>query len=234
METQIVGHTTSLMDGFSDHLLCSYYAKLCYRSFDLNSNSNLTRIREAEETLKGVIDSGHGSVLEHFSVNFVSYGVSRVFTHELVRHRVGTAYSQTSGRYCTVEDAELVLPPVLSEIKLPSGASISDDMNAMLAVIKDRVAIYRQAAGLDDATFERKKELTSAFRRLMPNGANNEIGWTMNIRSLRNVIEMRTSPHAEWEIREVFRHVAALILKRWPVFMYGGQCVNGHWTGLCI
>lgn len=95
--------------------LVSFYAKLCYKSLVEGKNANVTKIREIEENLKGVIKSGHGSVFEHVSLNFVTTDCSRVFTHELVRHRVGTAFSQTSGRYVAIDKIDLVLPPELDD-----------------------------------------------------------------------------------------------------------------------
>src|SRR5688500_12421245 len=74
-------------------ILCSFYAKLCYKSLKLGDNKNVTRVRDIVDNFKSVVDSGHGSVLEHVNFNFVITDCSRVFTHELVRHRVGTAFS---------------------------------------------------------------------------------------------------------------------------------------------
>lgn len=216
--------------------LCSFYAKLCYKSLVLGKNANVSRVRDIQDNLESIVKTGHGSVLEHVWLNFITTDCSRVFTHELVRHRVGTAFSQTSGRYCTVEDAELVLPPELEEAivlaaqedesgdKRPA-VSIADDMRILLQLMKDSVAKYRKVLGLDESgcNFDRKKRLTSALRRIMPNGAVNEIGWSVNIRSLRHLIEMRTSRHAEWEIRAVFAEVAKIVEERWPLMLYGAE-----------
>ena len=50
--------------------------------------------RQCRDTLKNIIEVGHGSVLEHATFNFILTGVSRSFTHELIRHRGGFAFSQ--------------------------------------------------------------------------------------------------------------------------------------------
>ena len=80
--------------------LCSMYAKMCYNALTVGKNANVTRTRGIQDNLAVCFEHGHGSVFEHVQFNFVFHNVSRVFTHELVRHRVGTAFSQTSGRYC--------------------------------------------------------------------------------------------------------------------------------------
>ena len=48
--------------------------------------------------IRMVIENGHHSVLEHPSATFRITGVSRSFTHQLVRHRL-CAFSQRSQRY---------------------------------------------------------------------------------------------------------------------------------------
>lgn len=245
--------STGQMDFWADYLeavldeinpgmaLVSFYAKLCYRSLVVGKNSNISRVRGIEQNLIGTLQSGHGSVFEHCWLNFVTTNCSRVFTHELVRHRVGTAFSQTSGRYCTVEDAELVLPPELETIATSDGGSetVADVMRQELVSMKRSVAKLRRMLKLDECgDFAVKKRLTSALRRIMPNGATNEIGWSCNVRSLRHMIEMRTSRHAEWEIRKVFSDVARIVEQRFPLMLHGGksEIVDGlvEWTGLKV
>lgn len=65
--------------------------------------------------LQNILQSGHGSVLEHAVWNFIISGVSRSFSHELVRHRAGWAYSQLSQRYVDESVAEYVVPHDLQE-----------------------------------------------------------------------------------------------------------------------
>ncbi len=68
------------------------YGRVAYKSED--------RITEgsAAKFLKGLIKSGHESVLEHESIS-VRFICDRGVTHELVRHRLA-AYTQESTRYC--------------------------------------------------------------------------------------------------------------------------------------
>ncbi len=65
--------------------------------------------------LEHILQVGHGSVTEHAVWNFVFTGVSRTLTHELVRHRAGTAFSQLSQRYVDESVAEYVVPPDLQQ-----------------------------------------------------------------------------------------------------------------------
>lgn len=204
-------------------VLVSFYAKLCYKSLTEGKNANVTKIRGIEDNLKGVIASGHGSVFEHVWLNFVTTDCSRVFTHELVRHRVGTAFSQTSGRYVAIDDIDLVLPPELrpgdeSPVIKTVIDNLADDIR--IGCVKLRELLISP-----DMPFAEKKRITSAIRRLAPNGQTNEIGWSVNVRALRHLIELRTSQHAEWEIRYVFNEVAELVRSKWPMMLSGGQLV---------
>jgi thymidylate synthase ThyX len=71
--------------------------------------------------------------------------------------------------------------------------------------------------------FAKKKKITSALRRLLPNGQSNEIGFSVNLRSLRHLVMVRTSRHAEWEIREVFSQIYNITKKKYPLLYYGAK-----------
>ena len=92
-------------------LLCEVFGRACYRSFGTGLNPNVTRVRKTNVSyLKNIIEKGDGSVLEHGVVNFFIADASRVFTHELVRHRVGTAISQESLRFVRLTDLDWYAP----------------------------------------------------------------------------------------------------------------------------
>ncbi|MDY0031960.1 MAG: FAD-dependent thymidylate synthase, partial [FCB group bacterium] len=96
--------------------LCEVYGRLCYRSFEPGLNPNVTRVRKGNDTYLGhILEVGHGSVLEHAVLNFVFADVSRVFTHELVRHRAGTAISQESLRYVRLGRLSAYVPTQIRE-----------------------------------------------------------------------------------------------------------------------
>ncbi len=81
-----------------------------------------------------------------------------------------------------------------------------------------------QTMGLKDMKdFARKKKITSALRRIAPNGQSNEIGFTVNLRSLRHTLMLRTSRHAEWEIRLVFNQLYQLLKDKYPMIFYGAK-----------
>lgn len=190
---------------FSDaESLIEISGRMCYKSFDLELNKNLTRIREGnKEYIANILKSRHGSVLEHASVTFALIGVSRIITHELVRHRAGTAFSQESGRFVQIESMRFYYP---------DSYGLSDTVKDVVDEHLTRCALmYKELANKllkDDLTFHEKKKITSALRRLMPDGACTDIVVTANHRSWRHMIEVRTSDGAEEEIRKVYGLIA--------------------------
>lgn len=187
--------------------------RLCYRSFGTGLNPNLTKVRETNrDYIKNIIKVKHGSVLEHGFVNFIFADVSRVFTHELVRHRVGTSISQESLRFVRVEDIGFWCPPLVVEN--------DEAMTLYLQTLRDLEAVQRKLAKIfkieDQASFHGKKRITTHMRRLLPEGLATTIAWGANIRTLRWLISMRTEPGAEEEIRLVFGKVAEILIERYP------------------
>src|SRR5262245_11840544 len=200
--------------GISDgEILTSFFAKLCYASLTVGKNKNISRVRDIPDNLRSTWDQAHGSVWEHVYLNFVATNCSRVYTHEQVRHRVGTAYSHTSGLYVRGDAIDIVFAPILEPVR---------DLGCELQQIIEYY--YRQMVAvmhLDNIKdFTRKKKITAALRRYLPNGQSNEIGFSLNLRSLRHIIQLRTSCHAEWEIREIYSQVYALTKDRWPLLYH--------------
>lgn len=193
--------------------LCEVMGRLCYRSFEPGLNPNVTRVREGNAPyLANIINVGHGSVLEHATLNFIFADVSRVVTHELVRHRAGTAMSQESLRFVRLDSLSAYVPTHIQENE--AGMAIFTKTLEQLEVLQRELAEVYDIENIP--TFAVKKQLTSAFRRVAPIGLATSIGWSCNFRALRHVIEMRTEPHAEEEIRYLFAEVFNVVKDRYP------------------
>ena len=192
-------------------------ARACYKSFGPGLNPNVTRVRPDNRShLGNLVRVGHGSTLEHSFVNFMFCDVSRVFTHELVRHRAGTAISQESLRFVRLEDMGLWTPPSFAGNERAERV-FEDAWRVLEEKYGELIDIAAEMEGrpFDELPFHLKKKYTSAARRLAPIGLATNIGWSCNIRTLRHVIEMRTDPSSEEEIRLVFAKVAEIAIKRW-------------------
>lgn len=218
-------------DGGTDaDVLTEFAGKSCYMSFDKNLNLNLTKVGGRPNSAyiqDGIIGNKHGSVLEHSTVTFFLTNVSRVVTHELVRHRAGTAFSQTSGRYVRSDEIDMYLPDELAVY--PEAVAVFQRANEQM---EDNLAELVRVTGIETMTnFGLKKRLTSAFRRLIGNGQANHLVMTANHRAWRHVIEMRTSVHAEEEIRVIMSDVAQQLKDKFPT-IYGDMSLNnvGEWV----
>jgi len=197
--------------------LVEFEGRLCYRSFEPGLNPNVTRIREGQDIyLENLLASSHGSVLEHATFSFVFHNVSRVVTHELVRHRVGTAISQESLRYVRLKEIPFWFPAWARDDE-----ELMGQCEELLLTLEAHQVWMAEHFGLNEEgiSFAEKKAKTSFMRRFAPGGLATEIGWTANIRTIRNVIEQRTDHGAEEEIRLVFGKVARLMQKEIPVLM---------------
>lgn len=201
--------------------------KLCYMSFDTDLNANLTRTgtRNNHDYLQqGIIATKHGSVLEHTVVNFVLLDVSRVLTHELVRHGDGTAFSQESGRYVRRE-LGMFIPDIIRE-----NPELLEGFIAAAKAIEDNYTKLVALSGINESTdFGWKKKMTSALRRILPEGRANAIFFSANHRALRHIIQMRTDRQAEEEVRRAFVPVFYAMLERYPAIYADGrtEVVNG-------
>jgi thymidylate synthase (FAD) len=207
-------------------LIIEFGGRACYRSWEPGLNPNVTKVRtDRREYFANILRSGHGSVLEHANYSFALRNVSRVLTHELVRHRAGSAFSQESLRYVRLTDIGFRVPPALEPVR-----------ERVLSIVEQLEEFQVSAAselGVDEegVPFHVKKEVTSALRRLAPIGLSTDIIWTANARTLRHVIEMRTAEGAEEELRLVFDRVAHIMSEEAPeLFQDFARQDDGSWV----
>jgi thymidylate synthase (FAD) len=207
-------------------LLVEFGGRACYRSWEPGLNPNVTRVRsDQREYFANLLRSAHGSVLEHASYSFALRNVSRVFTHELVRHRAGSAFSQESLRYVRLTEIGFRVPPALEPVR--------EQVVSIVEQLEEFQVTAAKALGIDEdgVPFHVKKEVTSALRRLAPIGLSTDIVWTANVRTLRHVIEMRTAAGAEEELRHVFDRIARIMLTEAPgLFQDFAQDDEGAWV----
>lgn len=200
--------------------------RLCYMSFmNPRPGGNKAYIQH-------ILESAHGSVLEHGVYNFIITNISRSCTHELVRHRAGWAYSQLSQRYVDESNVDFIEPDEITK---------DDDLHMIwVASIGQAHESYKRLSNklaeefLTNPKFHCKtcngegyidlinyceqckgtginpkkktdlhKAARQAARSVLPNATETKIFVTANCRALRHFIEMRASRYAEPEIRKV-------------------------------
>lgn len=223
-----VAHTVMLEEGVQEYLealeipdwvtdapadaerLVEIMGRGCYRSFQPGMNKNVVKIRDGNRLyVDNILKTRHGSVVEHPADSYIFLDVSRVFTHELVRHRIGDAFSQESLRYVRLDDLKCWYPPAFEDLEGATKEMVKDiwiDTFTGLEKVQKRLAQILDLDNIKD--FKKKKKLTSAMRRLAPIGLATMIGFSANHRAMRFIIEQRTDPAAEEEIRLVFGRVA--------------------------
>ena len=94
--------------------LVSAAAKLCYSRTGAEDILEGLVGDRVDKFLNLLMEMGHQSPIEHAPFTFAVEGVSRVLTHQLVRHRIAS-YSQQSQRYVRLEEFEYIIPPHIEE-----------------------------------------------------------------------------------------------------------------------
>ncbi len=208
--------------------LAEFAGKMCYRSWEPGLNPNVKRVRDDQaEYLENILSMAHGSVLEHVSFTFVLHNVSRVFSHEVVRHRPGTAISQESLRFVRLADIPFWFPEwALADEELMKRAG------TVLEQLEEFQHWMTGHFGLDDegVKMHEKKRKTSFMRRFAPDGVATGLVWTANVRTLRHTIEARTDLGAEEEIRLVFGKIGELMCREAPALFGDYTVTDGMWV----
>lgn len=206
--------------------IVEFMARLCYRSFEPGLNKNVTKVRTNQaDYFENILDSRHGSVLAHAHYSFVFHNVSRVFTHEIVRHSAGTDISQESLRYVRLDHIKFWLPDwVYAE-----GGELLARSTDIIRSLEEHQKWLAQHFKLDDPNinFNDKKAKTSFMRRFAPEGLATSIGMTFNVRALRHILETRHSEHAEEEMRVVMPQLFVLIHQELPL-LFNDYTINGE------
>lgn len=212
MKVKLLSHTPD------PDMLVAAAARVCYSpvgSIEVLENYSE---EEGEGLTKRVLSLGHSSVLEHISFTFAIDGVSRALSHQLVRHRIGTSFSQKSQRYVKERGEEngFVIPPTLEEHPELKEAFV-DACDALMAVYEK----MSEKIPREDA------------RYILPNATCTNLIVTMNARSLLHFFELRCCRRAQWEIRELAETMLAEVREVSPtIFEYAGPTCRT--MGICF
>ena len=165
-----------------------------------------------------LINQGHGSVLEHAVWDLLITGVSRSLTHELVRHRSGTGFSQLSQRYVDESTADFVEPAVIGadpELHEMWLQSIESSHAAYMALV-EKLATRVETTFPDLPRTQRLKMAREAARSVLPNATETKILFSANARALRWIVTLRGGEGAEPEIRRLAVKLARLMREEAP------------------
>src|SRR5215813_9903743 len=184
-------------DAEGGQALAEFAGRACYQSWSKPNPATATN----EGYLRHILEVGHLSVLEHGTVTFYFTGVSRSFTHELIRHR-HFSYSQLSQRYMPQSDAEMVEPAVIAEDPELHRTFLEATEASVRAYTELLAGLEKRLADVPNATL-RRKQARQAARAVLPNATETRIVVTGNYRAWRHFIAMRATEHADVEIRSL-------------------------------
>ncbi len=146
--------------------------------------------QKMQKLIQGVIESGHGSTIEHIVFTFGISGVSRTLSHQLVRHRAGVAFDQQSQRYVKFKGAATMLPATIEDADPELRRRYEEQVDGALGLYGELVG-----AGVpgEDARF------------VFPNATRTNLVMTTNLRALIHMSGLRLCTMAQWEIRRLFQ-----------------------------
>jgi len=153
----------------------------------------------AERFIKMLLSKGHHSVFEHAYATFRISGVSRVFTHQFVRHRL-CSFTQQSQRFVNEANFTYVEP---ESVKKNSEAH-TIFINLMAEAKKAYLAMQKLGIKNEDARF------------VLPNAVESQLVVTANFREWRYIVELRGNKSAQWEIRAVVLEILRLLKQYAP------------------
>jgi thymidylate synthase (FAD) len=188
--------------------LIEFAGRVCYQSWANPSGRTNT------EYIVNLLQQGHLSVIEHASASFFISGVSRSFTHELIRHR-HFSFSQLSQRFVSEEDAAMVEPDVISADPEAHSVFVEAAQHALEAYKRLYEIMREHYAHVEDKTL-RRKLARQAARSVLPNATETQIVVTGNFRAWRHFIRMRATEHADIEIRTVAVEILRLLQQHAP------------------
>jgi thymidylate synthase (FAD) len=174
--------------------LVEFAGRICYMSFGARQSPKNNR-----EYILNLIRSGHESVLEHVSWTFLLTGVTRSFTHQLVRHRVGMAFSQLSQQYHDEADANFVTPEGLDR----HPEALRAWMESVNTARRAYQMIYSALSSENGHSKESTRAVRSAARSILPNATETKIVLTANGRAIRHFLRLRGAIKGDVEMRRV-------------------------------
>lgn len=180
--------------------------RICYMSFGQRQSP-----RDNATYIGNLIAQGHGSVLEHASWTFLITGVTRAFTHQLVRHRAGFSFSQLSQQYYDHSEISFIEPSQVERVCEAHAAWVE-----AIEAVKRAYSVIAGLAVEKSGDLPRKeflREVRSLARSILPNAAETKIVVSANARALRHFLDVRGDILGDREMRLVCAELLRLLLE---------------------
>ncbi|MBP2628314.1 MAG: Thymidylate synthase thyX [Firmicutes bacterium] len=210
MKIKLISHTPD------PERLVAMSARLCYSPVGAEDLVDTMSEAQVESLLNKIVEMEHLSTFEHVSFTFAIEGISRVLTHQLVRHRIAS-YSQQSQRYVSEHEFEYIMPPTIGANSLAK-EKFEQLMNIIRSTYDELITI---GINKEDA------------RYCLANATETKIVVTMNARTLLHFFQLRCCVRAQWEIRRLAELMLAEVKKVAPLLFKkaGPTCVTNNYCG---
>lgn len=190
MKISLVEHTINA----AELLIFSKRTRLNMSAADYESVKDSTK-EEKEKELEYVFGT-IGSSLEFVDFVFMIEGVTRAFTHQLVRHRVGTAFAQQSQRTVDMDGFNY-----LSTGDCTWNQIYADEMDR---IQETYTKLVESGVKPEDA------------RGILPTNILTNILFKINLRALIGLVQERTCIRVQGEFREFAEKISKLAIEKFP------------------
>lgn len=195
--------------------------RICYMSFGNKQHRKTTK-----EYISNILRQGHDSVLEHASFTILVDGLTRALSHQLVRHRIGFAYSQLSQQYHDESAADFVQPYGLDEnpelkTQWLQWCAATRAMHDSLRSVNLQISAFSHLN-----TKEQQRHSRSMARSVLPNSTCTTMMITGNARAWRHLLSIRGDIEGDIEMREYCVSIYKLLVNAAPSLFSGFEIIE--------
>ncbi len=153
------------------------------------------------EFIERRLQTGHASPLEQVWFEYGISGVSRAFSHQFVRHRIGISFEQQSQRYVGFKDGRFPFTVPESVERAGMGEKLQSAFAGLGRLYQEMLDAGVPA---EDARF------------LLPNATNTNFKVVVNFQEMLHICDLRLCTRTQWEFRKVASLMRAEINRRFP------------------
>lgn len=168
--------------------------RTCWDSHDKSDNLGE---KDLDLIKRVLLQANHFSVAEHCVFNFFIQGISRLNLMELTRHRLAS-YSVKSTRYTLKELRNETEFTIKDKERASKYINLTDNNNVDECSIQALENVRRLVNNA--VNYNVTQDL---IKYALPECYKTDLTFSINVRSLRNLLKLRTSKTAHFEIRQL-------------------------------
>lgn len=167
------------------------------------------QVAKAARLIRKLLEQpGHFGPFEHPQATFTVKGVSRITMAQITRHR-HISFDVQSMRYVDFEDPDYIEIPELGNSGLHGRNASYDESTASLeedAKAEVRTTRYEESLSQSTDAYHDLLDLGVApenARAVLPLATKVNMTFSLNLRALMHIADMRAAADAQWEVREL-------------------------------